>query len=556
MATHAAAEHQQNENMTIKASDIWDSKQTKLGKEEIEMLLEQAKPIEIQEARKLVAAFEKSVTRNQEMRLKYASTPEKFLESEMQLNDDLQGLFAIAAGDIAGLNLLIDPKFVESLGSALLHENEDIRDSAVELLNELTDAEEAADENLEEELSIKKKLVTAFANYGILSLVLQILVSHDHGKDKEDDVKRVVNGLGVVENFTGLIDTLSSDVAKDERFMKWLLDGISHERPFSAQKLYCVEILSILLQDGEEGNLILLRSDGMEIILRGLVPFRKRDPKDIEEQEFLENLFDCLCCLLTTTEGKKEFLKAEGVDLILSMFSQKLFSRMRAIKALSYSLSGKDSDVSKQICNQIIDEQTLKYVFSTFLQKHSKFYRKTYTKSYIESEEDEHILTIIHALLRNLDNSAPDFRLTRVLLKFEEPEKLEKLLEIHSTYLTQVNSARARTEHELLLLKKEADEEEVEEYKQLAYMQLLDDGLEIVQTTDLILLELYDSQEYNSSVKVKDAIMKCLKEKGMTKREVTTVLEEYLAHMSPKDEQRKDLLVKLNRWDPEFLKVE
>ncbi len=47
--------------------------------------------------------------------------------------------------------------------------------------------------------------------------------------------------------------------------------------------------------------------------------FRKRDPVDADETEFMENVFDSLCSTLGEPEVKKLFLDSEGVDLMVLM---------------------------------------------------------------------------------------------------------------------------------------------------------------------------------------------------------------------------------------------
>lgn len=45
--------------------------------------------------------------------------------------------------------------------------------------------------------------------------------------------------------------------------------------------------------------------------------FRRRDPTDSDEAEFMENIFDSLCSTLSEAEIKNLFLKSEGVDLMV-----------------------------------------------------------------------------------------------------------------------------------------------------------------------------------------------------------------------------------------------
>jgi beta-catenin-like protein 1 len=50
-----------------------------------------------------------------------------------------------------------------------------------------------------------------------------------------------------------------------------------------------------------------------------LQQYRRRNPVDADETEFMENVFDSLCSALNEPEIKKLFLAAEGVDLMVLM---------------------------------------------------------------------------------------------------------------------------------------------------------------------------------------------------------------------------------------------
>lgn len=47
--------------------------------------------------------------------------------------------------------------------------------------------------------------------------------------------------------------------------------------------------------------------------------YRKKDPADSEEVEFMENIFNSMCSILGEPEVKKAFVEAEGVELMIIM---------------------------------------------------------------------------------------------------------------------------------------------------------------------------------------------------------------------------------------------
>ncbi|SRR6266436_6487331 len=111
--------------------------------------------------------------------------------------------------------------------------------------------------------------------------------------------------------------------------------------------------------------------------------FRRRDPTDADEAEFMENVFDSLCSALAESEIKDFFLKSEGVDLMvlmmrytLCLFSRRSFelfplrdkmqARSRAVKTLDHAMSG---HAGTEACNVFVEASGLKYLFNAFMGK-------------------------------------------------------------------------------------------------------------------------------------------------------------------------------------------
>jgi beta-catenin-like protein 1 len=73
-------------------------------------------------------------------------------------------------------------------------------------------------------------------------------------------------------------------------------------------KQYAAEVLAILLQSSAANRKRFAQLDGVDMLLRLLSAYRKRDPlKDSEEEEFVENVFDCLICLADEAEVKRNW---------------------------------------------------------------------------------------------------------------------------------------------------------------------------------------------------------------------------------------------------------
>lgn len=79
----------------------------------IEKLLEESDGVEVdmlnsESLKVLLLGFEKKINKNQKLRMKYPQDPEKFMDSEVELHEELNNLYAISASPE------LYPSFVQS----------------------------------------------------------------------------------------------------------------------------------------------------------------------------------------------------------------------------------------------------------------------------------------------------------------------------------------------------------------------------------------------------------------------------------------------------------
>jgi beta-catenin-like protein 1 len=154
--------------------------------------------------------------------------------------------------------------------------------------------------------------------------------------------------------------------------LTWLISRISEkERQTSQNKQYAAEILSIILQLSPQQlqKALSLPQNLLETLLTQLSPYRKRDPSKSsdDEQEFLENVFDCLLTCIQNPVGKTQFLGLEGVELILLFLKgDGKIARTRGLKALDFAVGGVSGDI---IAEKLIEEGGLKILFGMFMKK-------------------------------------------------------------------------------------------------------------------------------------------------------------------------------------------
>ena len=114
--------------------------------------------------KRMLLSFEKHVLRNQEMRIKFPDQPDKFMESELELNDEIQSLHIISTVP-EHYPILVNTNIVQTLCGLLTHDNSDISIAVVDLLQELTDTDN------EETLGLIDSLLEEKVSDGSLILI-------------------------------------------------------------------------------------------------------------------------------------------------------------------------------------------------------------------------------------------------------------------------------------------------------------------------------------------------------------------------------------------------
>ena len=487
------------------------------------MELEEDKTVEIDEStvKKMVLNLEKKHAKNQELRIKHTEQPERFMDSEIELHVEIGKCLTIATQP------QVYPVFVECGGvklviSLLSHPNSDIVLGVVDLLHELTDADimsEAMDESV--------VLVEALVQNQIMSILLQVLEALD--EKNEDEAKGLHNVLGIAENLVEADPDLAEQAFK-QGLLLWILNRLKI-RSFDANKLYCSELLAVLLQSSISNRSSLGNVEGIDTMLQALALYKRRNPQLAEEQEMIHNLFDSLCLSLLAPANRDIFLKGEGVELMILMLREKKMSRPPALKVLNFALQG---DEGINCCAKFIDVYGLRSLFPCFMKTPGKRNKRG---GFSELEWVEHVTSIISHLLRNTSGS----QLQRLMNKFVEDDhlKVDRLIELHLFYLARVASVDNEIKEERQTLELEdvdVDEEKENEF----YMKRLDAGLFTLQRLNYILLSICTA----GIGSILERVKQLLTLKGETLQPVKDIMQEYATSLG--DDVNKANEEKLN----------
>ncbi|KAJ9316054.1 hypothetical protein DTO271D3_3630 [Paecilomyces variotii] len=458
--------------------------------------------------RRLALNFEKRISKNAELRAKYENDPQKFMASEADLDSDIKSLSILSEhpelyDEFAKLGS------AASLVSLLTHDNTDIAIDAIQIISELTD------EDVEAEQEQWDSLVNALLDADVIDLMTSNLSRLD--EENETDRAGVYYILSVLENLASQT-SIAEKIGEGHDVFKWLLSRIQRkESPVSQNKQYAAEILAILLQSSAKNREKFIGLDGVDALLQLLSPYRKRDPeKDSDEEEYVENLFDCLVCLVDEDAGKEKFLEGEGIELALIMLREGKFSKQRALRVLDHALAPQGGAPA---CERLVEAAGLKTVFGTFMKKQ-------------EHQTIEHLLGIFNSMLRLLPGGSA--ARIRTLAKFMEKdyEKIEKLVKLRREYASRIRPVEEVIEKERKSLSKEDQEAMAAEW----LSRRLDAGLFSLQMIDVILAWLVAEDDG-----AKKKIEALLADRDEDLSLVRGTLEEQIEGLGEEDAGERDL---------------
>ncbi|KAF2290545.1 hypothetical protein GH714_014349 [Hevea brasiliensis] len=282
------------------------------------------------------------------------------------------------------------------------------------------------------------------------------------------------NSLATIENLIEVKPAVAELVCERTKILRWLLGKIK-VREFDSNKQYASEILAILLQNSTANQKKLGQMNGVDVVLQAVAMYKSKDPKSSDEEEMVENLFDCLCCLLMPLENKERFVKAEGVELMIIIMKQKKSAYGSAIRALDFAMTK-----YPPACERFVDVLGLKTAFAAFM----------------------------GGILRGS-------RRDRLLSKFveNECEKIDRLMELYIRYSDRVKVETERMD-QLELDDLEIDEEE-------RYNRRLESGLYTLQLIAVILGHLWCSE--HSRMRARIELL--LKQHKLTREDVKDILQ-------------------------------
>ncbi|BGP53621.1 hypothetical protein JCM8202_002531 [Rhodotorula sphaerocarpa] len=515
-----------------------------------------------QSVRKQLLALEKAVNKNRDLRTKYPTDPEKFVDSEFNLLETLRALFLFSTKPALTYPLMLENSTPNTLADLLSHENIDVPVAVIEVLQELLDPEDleggdlddddeeeaqggrekaaaAREAALEQKRAALKGLLDGLVEGGVVDLVVAQL----QRLNEEDEGERtgLFHTLGLIENLVTLSPAVAAPfLSSKSSFLQFLVSRLAQDKKpaeYDQNRFYAAEMLALVLSlpseivEGVNDARQRLGSEGwVDSLLKVLSVYRKRDPHSADEIEFMENIFDALCsCLSSPTPAppsahdpavhavKQAFLEGEGVELLVLMLKAKNLSRPRAIKTLDHALQGREG---APLCERFVESLGLKTLFAVFMGRGEDKKKKKAGGAGATTHEDiEHILAIVSSLFTSLPSDSPPRM--RLLSKFVEQdyEKIDRLLEIREELEARIAKGIDPA------LAEEMDEDEV-------YLEKLENGLFALQLADYI--AAWVCMEDDGA---RDHIMMLLSRRDQSLRDIVAVLDEYASNIGDGEEE-------------------
>ena len=410
--------------------------------------------------RRAALSLERKINRNAELRARFADDPQRFLESEADLDAEIKWVSSITENP-AMYGEFVRLGCAAKLVGLLAHENTDIAISAVEIVGELTDDDVADDEN-----EHWTTVALACLEADLLGLLVGNLARLDEAQEMDRD--GVYYAIGLVENLCSKEQTAEM-VADNAALLRWLLERAQKdEKPVTQNKQYAAEVLAILAAVSRKTRTLLVALDAVDVLLQLAASYRKRDPeKGGPEGEYMLNLFEALTCLVDEPEGKAKFVEAEGVELCLIMLKEGKQSKGPSLRLLDHAVGGSSAS---EVCLKLVQAGGLKPTFTLFM--------KTADQQTIRT-----LLTIFSSMLRLLPANSPER--IRMLAKFVEKDyqKTARLVSLRQVYVSRCNSI----EEEIRTEAKGMDEEAKLAMADGWLLKRIDGGLYWLQTMNTIL---------------------------------------------------------------------
>lgn len=373
-----------------------------------------AEALDDHELKRILQHLDQAIRINSELRMKYLDQPERFVDSEIELDEAVRSLMKICDSPELYSVLAVSPA-LPNIIQLLQHNNIDIAMEVVRFFENLVEVEEVNDAKLI--LILYDALIKGF----LIENLVELIKKCPEANHAESTL--VYSCMGIIEVMMDVRPKLAKYISEQTTFISYLVRRIEDEsQPLDDNRNYAAELLVQLVTECEEARQVVGRCGGIENLLIVLSRYRKSDPRSAEEIELVMNIFDALTLILLAEENQDHFFNLEGLQLMM-----KLVQAKNSLSVKAYLLIGIAIMDKKKSCGTLVDIGGLSIVYPILMRKGLKSANGEQQKKL-----DEATVGIIKQLLKNTEGPIKQ----RVIEKTKE--KMAALLELRQEYIDKI----------------------------------------------------------------------------------------------------------------------
>ena len=372
----------------------------------------------------LLAAIRTKHKQNAALREQHLSEYSKYIAVEEDLNEDVTFLQRIANLPQL-LPLFIQHNGVEITAALLEHPNVDLSNAVVNLIQELTE-----DDFLNEIDNPQAFMELYIANDVFPRLVRLLFTLNEQSVGHTDITQYQIDVLSILENYIDIYSPSATLLCQQTRILQWLLSVITASNEHLSElerndlRLFASETLYALLQASSENQQQFAELKALPSVINVVVNMKSnyKAYDGANNNEYIHNVFNCICCALLENDNKELFAQTDGVNVFIDLMKGNDVFRVLSLKVLNYALQG-----DRDNCVAFIESNGLSVLFAFYMGKATKRIKGVSEEEVHDSEL--YCLEMVLSLMKYVDGVCME----RLMFKFRE-NRYEKVIRLVEHY--------------------------------------------------------------------------------------------------------------------------
>lgn len=373
----------------------------------------------------LLSAIQTKHKRNVSLREQYVTDYTKYMAIEEDLNEDVTFLQRIANLPQL-LPLFIQHNGVEITTALIEHPNIDLSNAVVNLIQELTE------DDFLNEIDNPQSFMEMYINNNVFPRLVKLLftLSEQSVVNHNDITQYQMDVLSILENYIDIYSPSANLLCQQTRLMQWLLSVITASNEHLSElerndlRLFASELLYSLLQASLVNQQQFAELKALPSVINVIVNMKSnyKEYDGANNNEYIHNVFNCICCALLEQGNKELFTQTDGVNVFIDLMKSNDVFRVLSLKVLNYALQG-----DKDNCATFIESNGLGVLFAFYMGKGTKRIKGVTNEEVYDSEL--YCLEMVLSLMKYVDGVCME----RLMFKFKE-NRYEKVIRLVDYY--------------------------------------------------------------------------------------------------------------------------